>query len=197
MTIFAMSRERTVSVKSPKHTSFSARSTASTLIAVRNPSEPMLIGTTGGIARGKNLDAHKIVPSPPKTTTKSVTSSRLNDSSSVSQVKQSCALANSASSPQTGGSSHVRTPLAFKVATALLSASVAAASLIFFTKNAFFGASSHENLTCGNPFCLMRILRSKGSITCALSSFTSASSNAAFERRRVDSLALAPSMLGS
>ena len=37
---------------------------SSTLCDVRNPSEPMAKGTTGGIAFGKYFDAHKIVPSP-------------------------------------------------------------------------------------------------------------------------------------
>ena len=124
--VCATSRFLIESVKFPKHTSASVFGMSSILCAVKKPSDPIANASTGGMAFGKYLDVHKIVPSPPKTTTKSMILYSLKLSSTSSHVLHNDCSASNAF--HTVRSSHGVTPLARSTSTASIKRAVAAES---------------------------------------------------------------------
>mmetsp|Transcript_10821 Transcript_10821/g.39198 ORF Transcript_10821/g.39198 Transcript_10821/m.39198 type:complete len:309 (-) Transcript_10821:1110-2036(-) len=144
LTTCATSRERSVKTKSPLTTSSTTRGMDSRENDVRNPSEPIPNDTTGGTLLGNKFETHRIVPSPPRQTIKSMTPS--------SRGSSSCAhVFPSPVSQCTAGSTHASTSFLASMSTTRGIISVVCTSFGFFTTSAFFGGEVQENCECGIP----------------------------------------------
>mmetsp|Transcript_15090 Transcript_15090/g.37077 ORF Transcript_15090/g.37077 Transcript_15090/m.37077 type:complete len:267 (-) Transcript_15090:752-1552(-) len=157
-TTCATSRLLCVKKKSPFTTSSIALGMLSSSNAVRNPSEPMANEITGGTALGNRVETHRMVPSPPRHTIKSMILSRCGSSSC-------CHVAPSPVSQCTAGSTQDLIPFWRKISTTWGNTAVVPLSFGFFMMSTFFGVSRQENCECGTPCRRLRMARPGGSCT--------------------------------
>mmetsp|Transcript_10007 Transcript_10007/g.42552 ORF Transcript_10007/g.42552 Transcript_10007/m.42552 type:complete len:371 (+) Transcript_10007:334-1446(+) len=169
-TTCAASRLLGVKKKSPRTTSSTARGMDSSSNAVRNPRLPMAKEITGGTAFGNRFETHRMVPSPPRHTMKSMILSSRGSSSRLQVCPTEV-------SQCTAGSTQGVTFFFTSMSTTRTSAVVVFLSLGFFTTSALRGGSTQANCECGVPCCLCLMARSRGSRTSHPSSLHSRSWN--------------------